>query len=131
MIEASTTLSLPKGPFAQLPPAHGTGPATMPLSNLQLKPSHGPLLHGWYCKWVVWLKCSSWSMRKTPPGAEGVAPAPPTCGAKNRAATLEKTTKAENPWRFGTLTRPANPGIFERSHSIGKVIGVEPSMLKS
>ena len=37
----------------------------------------------------------------------GVAPAPPTCGVKKRAATLENTTSAENPWIFGTLTRPA------------------------
>ena len=31
----------------------------------------------------------------------------------------------------GTLTRAANPGILDRSHSIGKVIGVFPSTLKS
>ena len=70
-------------------------------------------------------------MRKTPAGADGVAPAPPTCGVKNRAATLENTIRAENPWKFGTLKRPANPGIFERSHSIGRVIGVAPRTLKS
>ena len=60
------------------------------------------------------------------PAADGAAPAPPTCGVKNRAATLEKTMSAENPWMFGTLTRPANPGILELCHSIGKVIGVAP-----
>ena len=38
---------------------------------------------------------------------------------------------AENPWKLGTLTRPANPGILELCHSIGKVIGVAPRMLKS
>src|SRR6266566_2388171 len=70
-------------------------------------------------------------MRKTPVGAEGVAPAPPTCGVKYRAATLEKTISAENPWRFGTLTRPANPGILDLCHATGNVIGVLPRMLKS
>src|SRR6266851_1376207 len=70
-------------------------------------------------------------MRKTPPGAEGVAPAPLSCGRKNRAATLEKTMSAENPCRFGTLTRPANPGILELCHATGKKMGVFPSMLKS
>src|SRR5580704_14010236 len=60
-----------------------------------------------------------------------VAPAPPTCGVKNRAATLENTNSAENPCRVGTLTRPAYPGIFALCHSIGNVIGVSPSTLKS
>jgi len=27
---------------------------------------------------------------------------------------------AENPWKFGTLTRPANPGILELCHATGK-----------
>src|SRR5450631_1907947 len=107
MIEASTSVSLPAGPLAQLPPAHGTGPATRPLSYLQLKPSHGPRFQGWYCRWVVMLNFSSWSMRKTPLGANGAAPAPPICGVKKRADTLEKTMSAENPCRLGTLTRPA------------------------
>ena len=80
--------------------------------------------------WVVWLNFSSWSMRKTP-DRPGSRPAPPTWGVKKRAATLENTTNAENPWKFGTLRRPAYPGIFERSHSTGKVIGVLPSTLKS
>ncbi len=31
---------------------------------------------------------------------------------------------AVKPWKFGTLTRPANPGILELCHSIGKVMGV-------
>src|SRR5690348_16545058 len=50
----------------------------------------------------------------------GTAPAPP----KNRAATLENTARAVKPWKLGTLTRPAYPGIFDRSHSMGNVIGV-------
>src|SRR5580658_11288249 len=70
-------------------------------------------------------------MRKGAPGAPTVAPAPPICGGKKRAATLEKTISAEKPCRFGTLTRPAYPGILELCHSIGKVIGVLPSTLKS
>src|SRR4051812_47108667 len=70
-------------------------------------------------------------MRKTPPAAEGVAPAPLTCGRKNRAATVEKTRSAEKPCRFGTLTRPANPGILDLSHAMGKKIGVFPRTLKS
>src|ERR1700733_13622190 len=65
------------------------------------------------------------------PDAAGTAPAPPICGVKKRAATLENTMSAENPCRFGTLTRPAYPGIFERSHSIGNVMGVAPNTLKS
>src|SRR5437667_2088333 len=69
-------------------------------------------------------------MRKTT-GAPGVAPAPLSWGWKNRAATLEKTISAENPWKFGTLTRPANPGILDRSHATGKKMGVFPRMLKS
>src|SRR5438046_7729352 len=62
---------------------------------------------------------------------EGTAPAPPIWGVKKRAATLEKTMSAEKPCKFGTLTRPANPGILELCHSIGKKIGVFPKMLKS
>jgi len=65
------------------------------------------------------------------PGAPTVAPAPAICGGKKRAATLEKTISAENPWTSGTLTRPAYPGIFELCHSMGNVIGVLPSTLKS
>src|ERR1700733_4538032 len=63
--------------------------------------------------------------------AEGTAPAPPIWGVKKRAATLENTASAENPCRLGTLTRPAYPGIFDRSHSTGNVIGVLPRTLKS
>src|SRR6185437_2081608 len=70
-------------------------------------------------------------MRNTPAGASGVAPAPPSCGVKNLAATLENTISAEKPWKFGTLTRPANPGIFDLSQAIGKNIGVLPRTLKS
>src|SRR5581483_2338306 len=36
-------------------------------------------------------------MRKTPPAADGVAPAPLTWGRKKRADTVEKTMSAENP----------------------------------
>ena len=60
-----------------------------------------------------------------------VAPAPPICGWKKRAATLEKTMCAEKPWKFGTFTRPAYPGILALCHSIGKKIGVLPNTLKS
>src|ERR1700683_4348321 len=71
-------------------------------------------------------------MRKGRPAPVAtVAPAPPICGGKKRAATLEKTISAEKPWISGTLTRPAYPGIFELCHSMGKVIGVLPSTLKS
>jgi hypothetical protein len=42
--------SVPLGPLLQLPPAQGTGPATSPLSNRQLKPTQGPRFHGWYCR---------------------------------------------------------------------------------
>jgi hypothetical protein len=77
------------------------------------------------------LNFSSWSMRNTPPGAERTAPAPLTCGRKNRADTVEKTMSAENPCKFGMLTRPANPGILDLSQAIGKKIGVFPRTLKS
>src|SRR5205807_6555475 len=69
-------------------------------------------------------------MRKAPMDA-GAAPAPPSCGVKNRDATLEKTKSAEKPWKFGTLTRPATPGILELFHSIGNVRGVAPKTPKS
>ena len=71
------------------------------------------------------------AVNASPKVPEGTAPAPPICGVKKRAATLEKTIRAETPWKSGTLTRPANPGIFELCHSIGNVIGVLPSTLKS
>ena len=58
-------------------------------------------------------------------------PCPPNWGSKKREATLEKTMSAEKPWKFGTLTRPAYPGILELCHSMGNVIGVLPRMLKS
>src|SRR5580698_8095040 len=64
----------------------------------------------------------------TPPGP---APMPATWGVKKRAATLDITTNAVSPWKFGTVARIAYPGIFELSHSIGYVIGVLPSTLKS
>src|ERR1019366_7209962 len=113
-------------------PKHGMAPATSPLSYRQLKPTHGPRFQGWYCKWVVWLNFSSWSMRNgSPPAVATVAPAPPIWGWKKRAATLEKTISAEKPWMSGTLTRPAYPGILELCHSMGNVIGVLPSTLKS
>src|SRR5256712_2819342 len=66
-----------------------------------------------------------------PPLPGGTAPAPPSCGLKKRAATLEKTKRAENPWKLGTLTRPATAGILEVCHSIGKVSGVVPNTPKS
>src|SRR2546425_13237195 len=66
-----------------------------------------------------------------PPLPGGTAPAPPSCGLKKRAATLEKTKRAENPWKSGTLTRPATAGILELCHSIGKVSGVLPNTPKS
>ena len=56
---------------------------------------------------------------------------PLTCGLKKRAATLDMTTNAVKPWKFGTLARMAYPGIFELAHSMGYVIGVLPSTLKS
>src|SRR5579864_2625514 len=74
---------------------HGIDPATRPLSYLQLKPTHGPVFHGWYWKCVVWLNFSSWSMRKT--AGAGKNGTPPTCGGKKRAATLDITTSAVNP----------------------------------
>ena len=71
------------------------------------------------------------AVNASPSVPAGTAPAPPIWGVKKRAATLEKTIRAETPWKFGTLTRPANPGILELCHSIGKVMGVLPSTLKS
>ena len=61
----------------------------------------------------------------------GVAPIPLTCGSKKRAATCDMTMNAVKPWKFGMLARIAKPGIFELAHSMGKVIGVSPSTLKS
>src|ERR1051325_11432576 len=61
----------------------------------------------------------------------GTAPAPPSCGLKNHDVTLEKTQSAVRPWKFGTLIRPANAGIFELCHSIGNVSGVLPNTPKS
>ncbi len=49
----------------------------------------------------------------------GVAPMPLTCGLKKRAATLDMTMNAVKPWKFGTLTRMAYPGIFDLAHSMG------------
>src|SRR5450432_1546072 len=46
MPETSTMESVPFGPLPQLPPAHGTGPATRPLSYRQLKPNQGPSFQG-------------------------------------------------------------------------------------
>jgi hypothetical protein len=36
---------------------------------------------------------------------------------EKRADTVEKTMSAEKPWRSGTLTRPANPGILDLSQA--------------
>src|SRR6478672_11835967 len=46
-----------------------------------------------------------------PPLPGGTAPAPPSCGVKNRAETLEKTKRAENPWstRIGLPSYPQLP----------------------
>src|SRR5262249_20113925 len=93
--------------------------------------SHGPRFPNWYCRCVVSLNLSSWSMRKGRPLWPTVTPKPPICGGKKRADTLENTNCAVRPWKLGTLTRPANPGILELCHSMGKVIGVSPSTLKS
>ena len=46
-----------------------------------------------------------------PVAADQDAPAPPTAGWKNRAATLEKTTSAEKPWIF----RHAHPPRISRN----------------
>src|SRR6202012_4947986 len=54
-----------------------------------------------------------------------------TCGGKKRAATEDMTTKAERPSQVGISARSANPGILELCQSMGKVIGVLPSTLKS
>src|SRR5277367_1901908 len=70
-------------------------------------------------------------MRKGYPLCPTVAPAPATWGGKNRAATDDITTNADKLWKFGTSARNAKPGIFELCQSIGKVIGVLPSTLKS
>src|SRR2546428_6502986 len=66
-----------------------------------------------------------------PPLPGGTAPAPPSCGLKKRAATLEKTKRAENPWKLGTLTRPATAGILGVCHSIRKARGGVPQTAKS
>src|SRR5579863_75558 len=56
---------------------------------------------------------------------------PATCGREKRAATLDITTYAVNPWTSGTLRRIAYPGILELAHSMGKVMGVLPTTPKS
>src|SRR5207245_10483730 len=95
----------------------------------------GPFLYGWYCRCGGCLNVPWWSARSgvlsLRPLPGGTAPAPPRCGLKTRAATLEKTNSAENPWKLGTLTRPATAGILELCHSIGKVRGVLPNTPKS
>ena len=111
--------------------AKGMDAATRPLSYLQLKPIQGPAFEGWYCRCVVWLNLSSWSIRKGKPLGPTVVPRPLVCGGKNRAATLDITTSAVNPWRSGTLMRIAYPGILELCQPIGKKIGVAASTLKS
>src|SRR5208337_892227 len=111
--------------------ANGTEPATRPLSYRQLKPTQGAFFLGWYCRCVVWLNFSSWSIRKGSPLCPTVTPRPLVWGGKKRAATLDITTSAENPWKSGTLTRMAYPGILELCHPTGKKIGVAASVLKS
>src|ERR1700676_301312 len=68
-------------------------------------------------------------MRNTP-GA-GKKGTPPTCGGKYRAATPEKTTSPVKPWKFGTLTRTAYPGIFELCQAIGNARGEAATTPKS
>src|ERR1700722_18871552 len=123
---------VPGQTLAAIVPKHGVAPATSPLSYRQLKPIHGPRFQGWYWSCVVWLNLSSWSMRKGSTAAvTTVEPVPPIRRWKKHADTLEKTISAEKPCTSGTLTRPAYPGILELCHSIGNVIGVFPSTLKS
>src|ERR1035441_10940389 len=55
-------------------------------------------------------------MRKGSPLCPTVVPRPLVCGGKKRAATLDITTSAESPWKSGTLTRIAYPGILELCH---------------
>src|ERR1019366_4761622 len=105
--------------------ANGTWPATKPESKRQLKLAHMPSFLCWYCRFVVWLNFSSWSMRNGAPELF-VAPRPPICAGKNRAETDDITLNALNPWRLGTEVRMAKPVIFELCHSIGKVMGVAP-----
>ena len=56
--------------------------------------------------------------------------APAICGGKKRPprSTIPERREAVD---FRHLTRTAYPGIFELCHSMGKVIGVLPSTLKS
>src|SRR5580700_3426896 len=97
---------------------HGTVPLTSPLSYLQLKPNHGPAFHGWYCKCVVSLNLSSWSIRKTPV-AGPMTGTPASCGRKKRAATLDITTSPVKPCQVGTFARIVKPGILDLVHMIG------------
>ena len=68
-------------------------------------------------------------MRNTPGGCGGAIPL--TVGGKKRAATLDITINAVKPCHVGKLPRMAYPGILERSHSMGRVMGLVPRMLKS
>src|SRR5260370_36375352 len=88
---------------------HGCAPATKPLLYLQLNAIHGKRFAGWYCRCVVWLKSSSWSMRKTllPTGMVGI---PATCGREKRAATPDINTHAVKTWEFRKLRRNADSG---------------------
>ena len=110
----------------------GAEPAIETAVVAPVEADQGPRLPGiWYWTWVVWLNFSSWSMRKGKPLCPTVAPAPPLCGGKKRAATDDMTTKAVKLWKFGTSARSAKPGIFELCQSMGKVMGVLPRTLKS
>src|SRR5260370_28326684 len=82
---------------------HGSAPATKPLSYLQLNAIHGKRFAGWYCRCVVWLKSSSWSMRNTlfPTGMIGI---PATCGRNKRAATPDILNNPANTRNSSTLT---------------------------
>src|ERR1700678_4243226 len=70
-------------------------------------------------------------MRKGRPVPPTVAPPPATCGGKKRAATEDITTYPLTLWYCGTSTCTAYPGILELCQSMGKVMGVFPSTLKS
>ena len=81
-------------------------------------------------------------MRKGNPLCPTVAPAPATCGGKNRAATDDMTTNADRLWKFGTSARNAKPGNLrvvpvdrERDRRIAEhaevegVVGVLPDVV--
>src|ERR1017187_8334000 len=109
---------------------HGAAPATSPLSYRQLNANHGPRFHGWYCRCVVWLNSSSWSMRKTsfPTGMMGN---PATCGRKKRAATPDITTNGRidlvshgNDGQSGYLRQKEARGHAGHHHKCGQSVEI-------